>query len=107
METLGTRIRDRRKQLGLTQADLAERLNTSQQQIYKYERGQEPTAGVIIKLAHELDTTSDWLLGITDIADKPLRGSGDLSDSELTLVELYRLKTADIRKTVLEVVKVM
>lgn len=107
METLGKRIRERRKQLHLTQNDLAEKLGTSQKQIYKYESGEnDPTAGVLMRLAYELETTADWLLGLTEISGRPLRGEGDLSEQEVELLELYRSKAPDDRRKVLDVIKV-
>ncbi len=102
------RIAFRRKQLGMTQEELAERVGTSQRQISKYETGkQDPTGDVIIALAFALDTTADWLLGLTNIADRPLRGQGDLSQDEIELLEMYRNKPSDKRKMVLDVARVL
>lgn len=53
---IGARIRLRRSTLGLTQADLGERLGMSFQQVQKYERGNNRvSAGCLLQLAQILD----------------------------------------------------
>lgn len=64
---IGQRIAFRRKYLQITQEELANKIGTTQNQVSKYESGsQEPTAGVIIRLANALETTTDWLLERVD-----------------------------------------
>ena len=56
---------NRRKQLGLTQDELAERVGTSKQIVSRYELGQRsPKIGMANKFAEALGTTLDELLGI-------------------------------------------
>lgn len=108
MASLGMRIRLRRTELGLTQNELAERLNTDQKQISRYENDhQKPTVDLLTKLAVELDTTTDYLLGLSSLVERPLRGEGDLTDQEVELIELYRSKLPDERSKVLDIVKVV
>jgi len=65
--TVALRLKQRRQQLGLTQAGLAALSDVSQTQISKYELGEnEPTAHALSQLARALNTSTDWLLGLTD-----------------------------------------
>ena len=76
---IGQRISSRRRFLKLTQEELAHRIGTSQKQISKYENEeQEPTAGVLYKLADVLETTSDWLLGRVDTPDTQVINDNDV-----------------------------
>ena len=65
MDTLkiGRYIQARRKAAGLTQKELAERLNISFQAVSKWENGETlPDTGLLLKLCDELNTTVDRLL---------------------------------------------
>jgi transcriptional regulator with XRE-family HTH domain len=67
MTKLGERIRTRRKQLGMSQEDLASYMSTIQRQISHYETGDNsPTAEVLVRLAQALETSLDYLVGLTD-----------------------------------------
>lgn len=108
MSTLGSRIKLRRVELGLNQTELANLLHTDQKQISKYENDkQEPTAGVLLNLARELETTADWLLGLTELVERPLRGEGDLDDEEVKLIEIYRAKNPRERQKMMEIARVV
>ena len=61
---IGARMRARRRQLGLSQTDLAERLGVSFQQVQKYERGTNRiAASTLITAAEALSTTVGWFVG--------------------------------------------
>jgi transcriptional regulator with XRE-family HTH domain len=61
---IGVRLRTRRRQLGLSQSDLAERLGVSFQQVQKYERGASRVAASTLLVAAEaLRVTVGWLVG--------------------------------------------
>jgi transcriptional regulator with XRE-family HTH domain len=61
---IGARMRTRRRQLGLSQSDLAERLGVSFQQVQKYERGaNRVAASTLLAATHTLGTTIPWLVG--------------------------------------------
>jgi len=52
----GNYIREHRKKIGLSQADVAKRLGISQQAYGRYEQGlREPTFSFIINISHILD----------------------------------------------------
>ena len=61
---IGARLRTRRRQLGLSQSDLAERLGVSFQQVQKYERGaNRVAASTLLAAAQALNVTIGWLVG--------------------------------------------
>lgn len=61
---IGARMRTRRRQLGLSQSDLAERLGVSFQQVQKYERGaNRVAASTLLIAARALGTSVSWLVG--------------------------------------------
>ena len=64
---VGMRIRQRRRKLGLSQQELAERVGTPQCQISLYESGRAfPRIDTVEKLAAALETTASELLRIDD-----------------------------------------
>ena len=64
---IAKRLLDRREAKNLSRRELAELIGTNDNQIWRYETGRnEPTAEMIYKLSKALDTTSDYLLGITE-----------------------------------------
>ena len=63
-----TALKGLRKEKKLTQTELASKLDISQKSYSNWESGKaEPTLDNIIKLANILDTTTDFLLGRTNI----------------------------------------
>ena len=68
---IGVRMRTRRRQLGLSQSDLAECLGVSFQQVQKYERGaNRVAASTLLAAAQALGVTIGWLVG-EDVAPEP------------------------------------
>lgn len=62
MKTIGTRIADRRKELGLKGKELAERVRCHPPDISDWEKGKNvPSVESLIKLARALKTTETWL----------------------------------------------
>ncbi len=66
---LGARIAKLRQSAGMSQAELAKRINVSVSAVGMYEQGRrEPAGDVLIALARELGVTTDYLLtGIPDL----------------------------------------
>lgn len=59
------RIAEARKQRGMTQAQLAKKMGTSQQNVQRWESGKmQPRADTIAKMARILNSTMDYLLGL-------------------------------------------
>ena len=69
--TIGSRIKKRRQELGWSQRELAQRVNTRQATIADLERGaqQETSTALIRRLAKTLGVTSDWLIGMYEDED--------------------------------------
>lgn len=60
---IGNRIRTRRKELGIKQIDLAERIDVSVTHMSAIERGvQHPSLYKIVRISEELNTTPDFFL---------------------------------------------
>lgn len=75
---------------GLRQADLAERLGVEPATIQRWETGARvPNAEALVKLADELETTVDELLGRAPIAERP-KPARTPTPSEAQLVEVLR-----------------
>ena len=68
MDNYYRRIRDLREDKDLTQQQVSEYLGMKQSQYSRYERGHRdiPT-DVLIRLAFLYDTSTDYLLGLTDV----------------------------------------
>ena len=63
--TIGEKIANRRKQLGMTQTELAVRLGTTKQTIGKYEKGIVTNIPLkrVVELAGALECTPEYLTG--------------------------------------------
>ncbi len=107
-ETLSKRIKERRNYLKLSQEELAFSSGADQGQISLYERGRSsPSAETLGALAKSLHTTTDWLLGLTNDPDRPLRGYEDLDSFERELIGILRSKPNAGREKLLEIAKII
>lgn len=85
----GDRLKILREGRGLTQSDLADELEISEPQIWRYENGEsKPRGDVVIKLATFFGVSSDYLLGLTD--DPGMHIQGDLSLTERAAISAWR-----------------
>ena len=102
------RIKRRRLLLGLSQNDLGREIGRDQRQISKYERGVNvPSGDILMKLARALDTTSDYLLGLSDSAEHSTEFYDTLESWERELIRYLRMKPIDERLNALEVVRML
>jgi len=86
----GDRLKEERELRGLSQEQLAERVNTSQTQISRYENGQsDPTGDVLTRLVLELECSADYLLGHVDAKQGNLE-LGELTPEERELLSAFR-----------------
>src|SRR5512139_1454453 len=84
------RLKQRRQLKGISQQDLAQRLQVSQQQIARWENAaNDPSADAVARLARTLDCTADWLLGMVEQPHAYARAR-ELSADEQQLIDLYR-----------------
>lgn len=104
---LGERIAEQRKKLGLSQEELAEKLNISQKSISKYELGdRKPQYKVLVRMAEYFGVTVDYLLRSTDAQDfgicdcgntiKELRTEAGMTQEELGM--LLNVQNAAVSK---------
>ena len=86
---LGARIAALRREAGLSQAELASRLQVSPSALGMYEQGRrEPSADTLVRLSRELGVTTDYLL------------TGKLAERETVKLDellLGRIRAADQR----------
>ena len=77
---IGQRIKQRREELGIGQTQLAERIGSSKQNLYKYENGiiTNIPADKVEAIAAALHTTPAYLMGWSD---SPLLETGKLPDN--------------------------
>lgn len=82
--TIGERIAFKRKELGLSQEALGEKMGVSRQSIYKWESDAAlPEIEKLVKLSREFGVSVGWLLGEED--DAPERQ--ELTPEQLAMVE--------------------
>ena len=63
MATIGDRIKLKRKELGLTQAELGEKLNVTDRAVSKWEQNEgNPDMSIIASLASVLGVSLDYLI---------------------------------------------
>jgi transcriptional regulator with XRE-family HTH domain len=80
LETMGERIQQLRKNAGLTQADLAKKIDISHTQMARYEiKNIYPPADVLKSLADTFNTTIDFLV----MGDTDSKAQQSLNDAEL------------------------
>ncbi|MDR3154504.1 MAG: helix-turn-helix domain-containing protein [Deltaproteobacteria bacterium] len=69
---IGSRMAQRRKELGLSQANLGKVLGLSSKAVCNYEVGRrEPDMDTLAKLAKNLKCSADWLLGTGEAPFSP------------------------------------
>lgn len=90
------RLKDLRKQAGLTQVNVAERLGVSQPAYASWERGiKKPTQDNLVKIAQILNVSVDYLVG----------NSQDTSDELDNIELLFRMNSKGLTEEEKEVFK--
>lgn len=83
---LSNRLRSARKSKSLTQEELAKRVKTTKGTISNYENGHSTPSNEMLKdLADALDTTTDFLLGRTNIPESGHRSAEVFNDPDLQI----------------------
>lgn len=88
--TVGQRIAQKRKELGLSQEALGDRLGVSRQSIYKWESDSAlPEVEKLIALPKLFGVSVGWLLGVEDAPPESAvpEESGELTETQLKMVE--------------------
>lgn len=99
---LGEKIAEQRKKLGLSQEELAEKLNISQKSISKYEMGnRKPQYKVLVRMAEYFGVTTDYLLGLAKGGNTMLgKRINELRKSSGMTQEEFGKKLGVIKQTV-------
>lgn len=86
----GDRLKKRREEQGMSQAELGARLGLEAQAVYRYEKSQsDPASELLGRMAVELDVTADYLLGLVDNPQDRLTEEA-LSPAERKLITAIR-----------------
>lgn len=95
--TLGERIKNRRMSLGISQIDLAVKVGTTKQQIYKYENGiiSNIPSDKVEEIAKALGTTPGYLMGWEE-NQTPTGKADGRSIQDITSEEVRSLSTEDL-----------
>ena len=91
---IGKRIRELRAERGLSQQELGASIGVTKVSICGYENGTRiPNLEKLIKLAEVLETTTDYLLGITSNSSQSLNSGNLNTDISEIAHKLYSLKS--------------
>ena len=89
--TIGQRIAQKRKELGLSQEALGSKLGVSRQSIYKWEADSAlPEIDKLIALSRLFGVSVGWLLGVEEPPEAdaaPAEAGGGLTEAQLKMVE--------------------
>lgn len=106
--TVGERMRERRKQLGLSAEFIAEKLDCSPATIYRYESGyiEKMPVDSIIPIANILNVSPAYLMGWE--TEKTAAGEGDgLSPLEKRLMQLVHCLSDDQKEMLLAQIELL
>lgn len=87
----GQRIKQLRKELGLSQRDFAEKIGVTASALSAYEKGlKNPSVNVAMTMANQFDISLDWLCGLSskDIFDP----TQDIRDALTSIIYLFELR---------------
>jgi len=71
VSNLSERLIKLHNEKGNLKKNIAEAIGVSSRQYKRYESGeQEPTAGILVKLADFYNVTTDYLLGLSDVRER-------------------------------------
>lgn len=97
--TFGKRLRAVRKELGLTQKELGERIGVGRTTISEYESGKiVPRQDGLIKLAEVLGVNVDFLTGTQAIATlEDGKFVCQIEDSLLSIIRMFNMESVSVR----------
>ena len=100
--TIGEKIRELRKQNGMTQTELATRLRTTKQTIGKYEQGIVTNLPLyrIQEIADVFGVPPETLVGWEE-KEKPAEDGGQVSEQDLKLLEWFRSLPPEKQRAIL------
>ena len=100
MISVGQRIKDRRKELNLTQTDVYHQTGIASGALSQIENGsRSPSIMIFYKLAVALDCSTDWLL----TGKSTDSNNSVFSESEENIIEMYRELSDDDKDELFEI----
>lgn len=103
LSTIGIRIKQRRKKLGLTQLQIKQDVGISSGNLSDFENGNKlPSAPALIALSKALDCSIDWLL--TGESFSP-QNTSPMSENVERLLEGFQNLSADNQEEIIEIVE--
>lgn len=100
---IGKRIRDLRKQFGMLQIEMADKLDMGKSSYANYELGyRQPSFEVVQQLTEIFNTTADYLLGIIDDPRpvKPIKDIKTILQTKGLYFDGRKLSQEDIKLTI-------
>ena len=102
---MGNRIRELRKNNGLTMKQLGQQIGLAESTISQYETGKRsPDNETLLKLGEIFGVTVGYILGSEEKENTP--GEQTLTEGEKALLELFRKIPADQQAMVLQMIRV-
>lgn len=101
---IGQRIKEKRKEAGLNQKELAAKVGLSEASVSKYENGkvEDATHVMLAKFADVLGVPVSWLLGIEAEPEEAPATDPCLSPEELRLLSYFRALNSEGRAFLLQ-----
>ena len=101
---IGKRIKQRRKELGMSADKLGEILGKDRSTIFRYEKGdiENLPLDILQPIAKALNTTPTYLMGWEDKKSTP--DEQTLTEGEKMLLDLFRRVPADKQELVLQMI---
>ncbi len=106
-KAIGARIRERRNEIGYSQAYVADVIGVTFQQLQKYEAGQNRvSSATLLRIAEALNTDAGWLMGVKRAAARPRSRKAD-ADPIMKQLELAfsRIVSPADRRLVVEMAR--
>lgn len=98
-QTIGSRIKQKRTELGLTQRQVKEKTGISSGNLSEIENGSKlPSSPTLISLSNLLDCSIDWILKGETSTSSPQQFS---NGSEQALIEGFRLLSPEDREDIM------
>jgi len=99
-KTIGTRIKSKREEMGISQKDLADMIGVTPAAVSQFEKGvKKPSSSVLATISRQLGVSTDYLFGAAD--RKELFLSGDIAAA---FRDFEKLDNED-RETILDHIK--
>jgi len=105
-QQIGERIKERRRELGITQEKLAEKLDVSYQQVQRYEKGSNALNTEKLQIMASCLNVPIGFFFEGNITDAREESIPYLPDEEGQALSLFRRINEEDRKTVLQVMKI-